>query len=276
MTIDSHQHFWKYNPVRDAWITGDMKVLQQDFLPPDLGPLLTAHSVEGCVAVQADSSEHETIFLSELAQADPQIKGVVGWTDLLSEDLESALEKYRDLAVVKGFRHILQAEKEGFMLQPKFLKGVKLLEQYGFTYDILIYEKQLDEALDLVKQVPDRIPLVIDHIAKPNIKESSFSYWQEKIKLIATHPNVFIKLSGMVTEADWHHWEKKDFVPYIETVLNAFGPTRIMFGSDWPVCLLAASYERVISMARDFTATLSVEEQAAIMGGTAAQFYSLS
>ena len=140
----------------------------------------------------------------------------------------------------------------------------------------MIYEKQLDEALDLVKQVPDRIPLVIDHIAKPNIKESSFSYWQEKIKLIATHPNVFIKLSGMVTEADWHHWEKKDFVPYIETVLNAFGPTRIMFGSDWPVCLLAASYERVISMARDFTATLSVEEQAAIMGGTAAQFYSLS
>lgn len=276
MTIDSHQHFWKYNPVRDAWITGDMKVLQQDFLPPDLEPLLTAHSVEGCVAVQADSSEHETIFLSELAQADPRIKGVVGWTDLLSEDLESALEKYRDLAVVKGFRHILQAEKEGFMLQPKFLKGVKLLEQYGFTYDILIYEKQLDEALDLVKQVPDRIPLVIDHIAKPNIKESSFSYWQEKIKLIATHPNVFIKLSGMVTEADWHHWEKKDFVPYIETVLNAFGPTRIMFGSDWPVCLLAASYERVISMARDFTATLSVEEQAAIMGGTAAQFYSLS
>ena len=276
MTIDSHQHFWKYNPVRDAWITGDMKVLQQDFLPPDLEPLLTAHSVEGCVAVQADSSEHETIFLSELAQADPRIKGVVGWTDLLSEDLESALEKYRDLAVVKGFRHILQAEKEGFMLQPKFLKGVKLLEQYGFTYDILIYEKQLNEALDLVKQVPDRIPLVIDHIAKPNIKESSFSYWQEKIKLIATHPNVFIKLSGMVTEADWHHWEKKDFVPYIETVLNAFGPTRIMFGSDWPVCLLAASYERVISMARDFTATLSVEEQAAIMGGTAAQFYSLS
>ncbi|MCG8384807.1 MAG: amidohydrolase family protein [Cytophagales bacterium] len=276
MTIDSHQHFWKYNPVRDAWITGDMKVLQQDFLPPDLEPLLTAHSVEGCVAVQADSSEHETIFLSELAQADPRIKGVVGWTDLLSEDLESALEKYRDLAVVKGFRHILQAEKEGFMLQPKFIKGVKLLEQYGFTYDILIYEKQLDEALDLVKQVPDRIPLVIDHIAKPNIKESSFSYWQEKIKLIATHPNVFIKLSGMVTEADWHHWEKKDFVPYIETVLNAFGPTRIMFGSDWPVCLLAASYERVISMARDFTATLSVEEQAAIMGGTAAQFYSLS
>ena len=276
MTIDSHQHFWKYNPVRDAWITGDMKVLQQDFLPPDLEPLLTAHSVEGCVAVQAASSEHETIFLSELAQADPRIKGVVGWTDLLSEDLESALEKYRDLAVVKGFRHILQAEKEGFMLQPKFLKGVKLLEQYGFTYDILIYEKQLSESLDLVKQVPDRIPLVIDHIAKPNIKESSFSYWQEKIKLIATHPNVFIKLSGMVTEADWHHWEKKDFVPYIETVLNAFGPTRIMFGSDWPVCLLAASYERVISMARDFTATLSVEEQAAIMGGTAAQFYSLS
>ena len=276
MTIDSHQHFWKYNPVRDAWITGDMKVLQQDFLPPDLEPLLTAHSVEGCVAVQADSSEYETIFLSELAQADPRIKGVVGWTDLLSEDLESALEKYRDLAVVKGFRHILQAEKEGFMLQPKFIKGVKLLEQYGFTYDILIYEKQLDEALELVKQVPDRIPLVIDHIAKPNIKESSFSYWQEKIKLIATHPNVFIKLSGMVTEADWHHWEKKDFVPYIETVLNAFGPTRIMFGSDWPVCLLAASYERVISMARDFTATLSVEEQAAIMGGTAAQFYSLS
>ena len=275
MVIDSHQHFWKYEPVRDAWITEDMQVLRQDFLPDDLEPILMANGVDGCIAVQAEQSLNETIFLVELAKAHQSIKGVVGWIDLLSEDLGSVLEKYCQVEVLKGFRHILQSEKEGFMLQQKFLNGINLLGSFGFTYDILIYENQLDEALSLVGLVPDQVSLVIDHIAKPNIKERSFSYWKEKMKSMAKHPNVFVKLSGMVTEADWHSWETKDFEPYFESVLELFGPERIMFGSDWPVCLLAAQYSQVISITRDLIATLNASEQAAIMGGTATRFYSL-
>ena len=275
MVIDSHQHFWKYEPVRDAWITEDMQVLRQDFLPDDLEPILVANGVDGCIAVQADQSLNETIFLVELAEAHQSIKGVVGWIDLLSEDLGSVLEKYCQVEVLKGFRHILQSEKEGFMLQQKFLNGINLLGSFGFTYDMLIYENQLDEALSLVGLVPDQVSLVIDHIAKPNIKERSFSYWKEKMKSMAKHPNVFVKLSGMVTEADWHSWETKDFEPYFESVLELFGPERIMFGSDWPVCLLAAQYSQVISITRDLIATLNASEQAASMGGTATRFYSL-
>lgn len=276
MIIDSHQHFWKYEPVRDTWITEDMAVLRQDFLPDDLKPVLTLNGIDGCISVQADQSEDETIFLAELAKTHSWIKAVVGWVDLLSEDLGGSLERFRQLESVKGFRHILQAEPEGFMLQPQFLKGIRLLRQYGYCYDILIHEKQLDEAIAFVNQTPDDIKLVIDHIAKPNIKEKSFSQWEKKMKLIAERPNIFLKISGMVTEADWHKWKKEDFTPYLETVLTFFGPNRLMLGSDWPVCLLAASYQQVIAMIRDFVATLSTIEQAAIMGGTATEFYGLS
>jgi L-fuconolactonase len=276
LRIDSHQHFWKYDPVRDNWINDDMAVIKKDFLPLGLKPILKHNGFGGCVVVQSDQSEDENEFqLNNAAQHD-FIKGVVGWVDLRSNSVEERLEYYSQFKKMKGFRHVLQGEKDrAFMLQPAFMKGIGLLKEYNFTYDILIFPDQLKHTLDFVKTFPDQ-PFVIDHIAKPYIKDKKTDEWKKDMKAIAQYKNVYCKISGMVTEADWKQWNKEDFTPYLEIITEVFGTKRIMFGSDWPVCLVAASYEKVVEIVKDHFSSFSKDEQDLFFGGNAIKFYNLN
>jgi L-fuconolactonase len=273
MRIDSHQHFWIYNRERDGWITNTMRVIQRDFLPTDLQPILSQHNIHGCVAVQADQSETETEFLIAQANENSFVRGVVGWVDLKANDLESKLEYYKSTSIVKGFRHIVQAERNGFMLQPEFIRGVKLLSNHNFTYDILIKEPQLEEALEFVMRFPSQ-KFVIDHIAKPIIG-SDLRYWKKNMTALARHENVYCKISGMVTEAKWDSWSSQEFKPYLDTLFETFGSKRVMYGSDWPVCLLAARYEQQLHVVEHYIQSFTETEKQAIMGENAIRFYNL-
>ncbi len=273
--IDAHQHFWQFDPVRDSWINEEMKSIQKDFFPEDLLPLLMQNGLEGCVAVQASQSETETDFLIGLARAHEFIRGVVGWVDLQAEDIAEILAKYQSFPIVKGFRHVLQGEPQrDLMLQPNFKRGIAALQFYNFTYDILIFPDQLQFSKELVAAFPNQ-KFVIDHLAKPYIKRKEITAWKADIEAIAVYENVYCKISGMVTEADWRTWKQEDFVPYLDVVVNAFGTDRIMFGSDWPVCQVAASYEDVIKIVKDYFSTFSKDEQAQFFGLNAKRFYSL-
>ena len=253
-----------------------MLAIKRDFLPLDLKPLLDAGGVDGCVVVQAEQSTAETEWLLGLANEHPFIRGVVGWVDLCAPDVA---ERLRGMAVdplLRGVRHIVQDEAAaGFMLRPDFQRGIAALEEFGLAYDILIYERHLAEALALVRRFPGQ-RFVIDHIAKPAIRDRSIHAWRLGMGSLAAQPNVYCKLSGMVTEANWQSWRPADFAPYIETVLEAFGPQRVMFGSDWPVCLLAGSYADVMSIVMDAIGSLSEVDRAALIGGTATEFYGLA
>lgn len=274
--IDAHQHFWRYHPVRDSWITDDMSVIQSDFLPADLLPLLQQNNIDGCVVVQSDGTEVNNLFMLQLAAENDFIKGVVGWIDLQADDIESRLQYFSSYKKLKGFRHVLQGEAQrDFMLRPAFKKGIGLLAQYGFTYDILIFPDQLKYSQQLVSSFPNQA-FVIDHIAKPYISKREIKDWKIDMQNMAAHPNVYCKLSGMVTEGDWKDWKKEDFYPYLDVVVNAFGPNRIMFGSDWPVCLLAASYSQVLNIVESYFISFSNNEKDAIFGGNAIKFYHLT
>ncbi|MGE5521407.1 MAG: amidohydrolase family protein [Candidatus Dadabacteria bacterium] len=273
--IDSHQHFWIFDPVRDSWITEDMSVIRKDFLPSDLEPVLKENSFAGCVAVQADQSEEQNRFLLEKADSHPFIFGVVGWVDLQAEDIKERLEYYTSFEKLKGFRHILQGEpKRDLMLTHDFRRGVALLEKFGFTYDILIYPDQLEYTKQLVEEFPQQ-KFVIDHLAKPYIKDKKIEPWKQQISAIAANENVYCKLSGFVTEADWRNWTKEDFDPYFDVIVNSFGVDRIMFGSDWPVCQVAAQYGEVVEKVADYFSGYSEEEQEQIFGINAINFYNL-
>lgn len=275
MTIDAHQHFWIFDAERDAWINDDMARIRQNFLPTDLEPVLKANGIDGCIAVQADQSEAETVFLLALAgKYESFIKGVVGWTDLKADNVYEKLDYYSQFEQLKGFRHIVQAEPDDFMTQPEFIRGVQQLSIFDFTYDILILPTQLKAALHLVREVPD-VKFVIDHIAKPYIKERKINTWSNYMRQLAQFSNVSCKISGMVTEADWKHWQKKDFYPYLDVVFEAFGPNRLLFGSDWPVCLVAAEYEQVVGIVQDYMSHVGFSEadKANVMGQNAVQFY---
>src|SRR5215217_3056466 len=243
--IDSHQHFWKFDAVRDAWITDDMAVIQRDFMPHDLLPLLQQNGLDGCVIVQSDESEAENEF--QLANADDNdfVKGLVGWVELVSPNVEERLAYYSQFKKLKGFRHVLQGmTQRDFMLTPAFLNGISLLNKYSFTYDILIFPDQLKFAAELVAKFPEQ-KFVLDHIAKPFIKDEVIEGWDTDIKALGQYENVYCKVSGMVTEARWNNWAETDFHPYMDTVVNAFGTDRLMFGSDWPVCTVAGTYAQV-------------------------------
>ena len=275
MKIDSHQHFWKYHPVKDEWITEDMKVIQRDFLPEDLQPVLAQNGFDGCVAVQADQSEQETLFLLDLAEQNPFIKGVVGWVDLRAANIDERLEYFSTFPKLKGFRHIVQSEpQDDFLLRKDFCRGVSLLQQYQFTYDILIHPRHLKYACEFVKLFPEQ-RFVIDHLAKPFIKEQIWEDWREDMDAIADLKNVCCKISGMVTEADWKNWKVSDFTLYFEGAWECFGPERVMFGSDWPVCLVAADYKQVCDIVEEHTVFLSAAEKAKLWGLNAQQFYNL-
>lgn len=274
MRIDSHQHFWKYDAVRNSWITDDMQIIRRDFLPEDLLTPLVGNAIDGCVAVQADQSEEETDFLLGLAAENDFVKGVVGWVDLCAENVGERLQFYANNPNFKGVRHILQGEVPEFMLQKSFQYGISQLRQYNLTYDILIYPHQLAASIQLVNQFPEQA-FVMDHLAKPYIRKGNIADWKKDMEALAKHQNVCCKLSGMVTEADWKNWKASDIRPYMDVVLDAFGADRIMYGSDWPVCLLAGDYGQVLDLVQSYIKGLSQPEQEAVMGNTAKDFYML-
>ncbi len=275
MPLDSHNHLWKYNPVRDAWITPEMKRIRTDFMPYDLLKELGENSIDGSILVQADQSETETGFLTGWADRSDFIRAVVGWVDLRSNYLPERLDFYARCPKLKGFRHIVQAEPDdNFLLREDFCRGIGLLKQYNFTYDIVIYPRQLPAAIQFVQKFPEQ-KFVIDHIAKPLIKDKVLEPWASQMKEIAKYANVYCKVSGLVTEADWKTWKPEDFKPYLDVVFEAFGTARLMFGSDWPVCLLAADYAAVKSILTNYISGLTVPDRLKIMGENAAAFYGI-
>lgn len=275
MVIDSHQHFWNYHPDTHAWIGDGMDILKRDFLPNDLLIELNTHHLDGSIAVQANQSEQDTLFLHELSTQHEFIKAVVGWVNLLGSDIESRLEYFSELPKIKGFRHVVQDELDSqFMSRPDFKNGISKLDSFGFTYDILIYPHQLQSAIDLVRAFPNQ-KFVIDHLAKPQIENKQIDEWKRLMLQFSELDNVWCKVSGMVTEASWTGWTKEDFIPYLNIILDVFGPDKIMFGSDWPVCLLAASYGEVKEIVSDYVDELSLSEQDCIFGKNTMLFYNL-
>lgn len=273
--IDAHQHFWNYDPQRHSWITPEMAAIRRDFLPEDLEPILKKHGVSGCMLVQVDQPEEHNTFLFTLAEAHDFIKGVVGWVNFLADDIDERLSHFTTFQKLKGFRYVLQSEADrAFMLQPSFMRGVRALEKYGFTYDILIYPDQLRYTREFVAAFPDQ-PFVIDHLAKPAIRDGALAEWKQAMQAFAPYEHVQCKISGMVTEANWQKWKKEDLLPYLDVVVETFGTNRIMFGSDWPVCLVAAQYEEVLGLVQDYFSSFSANEQARFFGGNATDFYNL-
>jgi L-fuconolactonase len=271
--IDSHQHFWHYNPAEYGWIDGSMDCLKRDFLPADLRPEIDACRVDSTVAVQARQTLHETRWLLELAQSNSFIAGVVGWVPLIDADVPELIGAIHEVGPLKGVRHILQGETDEFyMLRDDFNRGIFALREFNLAYDILIFERQLPQTLQLVDRHTSQT-FVLDHVAKPRIRDGAISPWRENIRALAERPNVFCKLSGLTTEADYTTWTPQQLEPYFDTVLRAFGPERLMFGSDWPVCLLAAPYRVWFNLVSSRITALSGSERDAILGGTATRAY---
>ena len=275
MRIDAHQHFWHFDPVRDAWIDDDMQRIRADFLPADLLPALATHDFEGCIAVQADQSLAQNDFLLGLSRQYPVIRGVVGWVDLCGAAAVEQIGNYADDPTFVGVRHVVQGEPAGFMDREDFRSGLGALSAAGLTYDILIYHYQLAEAARLVAAFPDQ-PFVLDHLAKPVIDGPPDPVWVRDIRALAGYPNVLCKLSGMVTEVPQRDWTEELLRPYIHVVLEAFGAERVMYGSDWPVCLVAAEYSQQLRAIESACQELSDAERAAIFGGTAGTFYGIA
>ncbi len=274
MIIDTHVHFWKYDKKRDAWITDEMKILKQDHLPAHLIPTLKRNGVDGCVAVQAGQSEYETHFLVELAKTHTEIKGVVGWTELQSKNVEERLQFFSQYNSIKGWRHIVQSEPDDFLLRDDFQNGIRALAPFNYTYDILIYHHQLKPALEFVSKFPGQ-KFVIDHCAKPDIGKKNIDEWRVLMKGMAQHPNVYCKLSGLFTETKWKQWSAGDFYPYLDTVFEAFGTGRLMFGSDWPVMLLSGIYVQWKSLLEKYMENFVEEDRLKVLGENAIEFYNL-
>jgi L-fuconolactonase len=275
MRIDAHQHFWNYDPVKDSWIDDTMSILKRNYLPEDIHQHLIQNKIDGCVAVQADQSEHETNFLLQEAEKNTFVKGVVGWVDLRSAHAGDRLAHFKSYRKFCGVRHIVQAEATGFMLKPEFKAGLKAVHTHNLTYDILIYPHQLDDAIKICEEFPEN-KLIIDHLAKPNIRKKEIAQWSVQMLEIASNKNVYCKLSGLVTEGNWKGWQQDDFKPYLDIASEAFGEDRLVFGSDWPVCLLAAEYGQVLSIIENYLAGSSEKTRAKIMGLNAAKFYNLT
>lgn len=275
--IDSHQHFWIYSQEEYEWMDNELLVpLRQDLLPDDLNKLQEETGYSGSVAVQARQKLEETQWLLDLSDSHPElIKGVVGWVDLRSPDVTDQLASFAGHPRFKGVRHVVQDEPDDhFMLGEEFQDGIATLEDFGLTYDILIFPKQLPASIELVKKFPNQ-PFVLDHIAKPHIKDGTLDPWKEQIQELASFDNVTCKVSGMVTEADWEKWKPADFKPYLDCVVEAFSPSRLMVGSDWPVCTLAGSYGQVTSLVEDYFSSFSETEKQSIFAENAIQFYQL-
>jgi len=276
MHIDAHQHFWIYNPAEYDWLDDSMAALRRDFLPQDLTPELEKNDVHGSIAVQTRQTLEETRWLLGLAERSPSILGVVGWADLRSPDIRSQLKALTQNPKLVGIRHIVQSEPDDrFLLQPDFLRGVSTLEEFGLAYDILIYTRQLAAAAEFVQRFP-RQRFVLDHLAKPPIKNGNIDDWANGIRRLADFPNLCCKLSGLVTEADWKLWEPEQIIPLLDVAFESFGPNRLMIGSDWPVCLVAASYTQTMEVVKTYLLEQKPEHREAVLGGTADRFWHLT
>jgi len=273
--IDTHVHFWNFDPVRDSWINDEMLVIKHDFLPADLLPVLQQNGIDGCVAVQASQSEEETLFLLKQAAENDFVKGVIGWVNLMDPHVRERIAHYSTFKKLKGMRHVLQGEPDrAYMLNPQFMKGIAALKNYDLAYDILIFPDQLGYTNQFIKNISG-VNFVIDHIAKPDIKNQNIDKWANSMHIIAQHENAWCKISGMVTEADWQNWQYADFEPYLDVVFEAFGSKRVMFGSDWPVCNVAGGYDKMIAIVEQYTSKLSADEQSRFWGLNASEFYKL-
>ncbi len=273
--IDSHQHFWQYNPAEHTWMTAAMNELKRNFMPVDLAPLLSQINFDECIAVQARQSLEETNWLLKLAAEHDFIKGVVGWVDLRSPDIHETLLGYSNQDKLVGVRHVLHDEPDDyFMLQPAFQNGIAALQEFNLTYDLLLFPKHIPIAMQLVEKFPDQ-PFVVDHIAKPLIYKKALYPWKEDMKELAKYPNVYCKLSGMVTEAKWNDWKEDDFKQYLDIVTDLFGTNRIMIGSDWPVCTLSGNYSATMNIVIKYANQFSKQISDAILGGTCSNFYKI-
>jgi L-fuconolactonase len=275
MHIDAHQHFWIYDPREYDWIDDSMARLRHDFLPDGLKPDLERAGFQGCVAVQARQTLEETRWLLELAASAPFVLGVVGWVDLQSPEVRSQLETFAKNPKLVGVRHVVQGEPDDrFLLRPEFLRGISVLEEFDLAYDILIYTRHLPVAAEFVRHFPGQ-RFVLDHLAKPPIKSGNLQPWARGIRELAAFPNVLCKLSGLVTEADWDSWKPEQLAPYIDVAFDCFGPDRLMIGSDWPVCTVAASYTRAMDVVKDYLCHQPAQVQAAVLGENARRFWKL-
>lgn len=278
MIIDAHQHFWDRNRADFAysWLdTPEHQPIAASFLPEDLQPLIQQAGVDKTVFVQTQHNLDENRWVLQLAEQHDFIAGVVGWVDLRANDCEDQVLEFKDHPQFVGIRHITQDEPDDdFIVRPEVIRGLKILEQHSVPFDLLFFVKHLKHAVTVARACPS-LPLVIDHLAKPNIKDQILDDWEPHFRAAAQCENVWCKLSGMVTEADWRNWTVDDLRPYVDIALDCFGPSRLLFGSDWPVSFLAAEYPRVVGAARELTAELSVDEQSRIFGETAISFYGL-
>jgi L-fuconolactonase len=273
--IDAHQHFWRYDPAEYGWIDDSMAALRRDFLPSDLEPELRHAGFDGCIAVQARQTLEETRWLLDLADGHAFIAGVVGWVDLQSREARAQLQEFAGRRKLVGIRHIVQGEPDDrFLLRPQFGRGIALLEEFGLAYDILIYVRHLPAAVEFARQFP-RHRLVLDHLAKPEIRRGEIRAWERDLRALAACGNVMAKLSGLVTEADWKAWTPPQLRPYLDVAFDCFGPERLMIGSDWPVCLVAADYTRTMAAVKDYVRGRPVAEQDAVLGGNAARLWNL-
>jgi L-fuconolactonase len=275
LKIDAHQHFWCYDPAEHVWMTDEMGALKRDFLPGDLKPVLERAGYDGTIAVQARQNPEETAWLLELAGRHPFIKGVVGWVDLRSPAVRDQLEKFASDPLLKGVRHVVHDEPDDrFMLNPAFLRGIGLLAEFDLAYDLLLFPRHLQVAVNVVERFPEQ-KFLLDHIGKPDIRGQVFTPWDQDLKTLAAFQNVYCKLSGMVTEAAWKAWTYDDFVPALDIVFDGFGPDRVMIGSDWPVCSLSGDYQAVMEIVEKYLQQFSTEVRDRVLGGTAAAFYGI-
>ena len=270
--IDTHQHFWRYHAGEYEWIDDSMAALQRDFLPSDVEREMDAAGISRCVAVQTRQTLEETEWLLDLADRYPFIAGVVGWVDLQSESVETDLERLAGRPRLAGVRHIVQGEPDGFLDRPAFLAGIERLERFDLAYDILVYARQLPAAVTLARAFP-RQRFALDHLGKPDVRGGNYRQWRRSFDMLAELPNVCCKLSGLVTEADWQSWTPDQLRPYLDAALEAFGPSRLMIGSDWPVCTVAATYKEVLGLVREAASGCSASERQQILSGTAQRFY---
>lgn len=273
MKIDAHQHFWQFNQDEYSWIDESMNKLKRDFLPSDLEIELEGMQFQGTIAVQARQSLDETRWLLDLGEQYDFIKGVVGWVDLCSHDVESQLQEFTTFAKLVGIRHVIHDEPDiDFMLRDDFKRGIAALAKHDLVYDILVFPEHLSRANKLVSAFSEQV-FVVDHIAKPRIKEQVYEPWKTDIAELASHPNVYCKLSGMVTEADWYNWKADDFTPYLDHIMSCFGIQRLMIGSDWPVCTVAGSYRKTLQLVVDYLEQYPPVVQENILGGTCSKVY---
>ena len=271
--IDAHHHLWRYSAAEYGWIDDSMSVLRRDFLPDNLVTVMTQGGVDGAVTVQARQTLEETRWLLELADGCPAIRGVVGWAPIAGEDFPGVMEEFADREKLKGLRYVIQGEKdENYILREDFNSGIRAMLGSGLVYDILIYERHLPQTIEFVDEHPEQV-FVLDHVAKPMIREGLLEPWAARMRELGKRENVWCKVSGMVTEADWAAWTPEGLRPYLDVVVEAFGVGRLMEGSDWPVCLVACEYGRWFEVLRKYFAGFSETERDAVFGGTATEVY---